>query len=109
MDASQAIADAIRQGVPLFNKGDAAGCYRVYRDVSTSLVRQPHWLREAKRLLQVDGEGAPCAFAYPQAGCYASPIAVLAVLRTLAVRAATSVGGAEGAPVAAPARPESCR
>ena len=43
--ASSAIHQAISQGVPQFNRGDAMGCYETYRDVSTVLLsRAPHSL-----------------------------------------------------------------
>ena len=42
--AGHAITKAISEGVPKFNNGDALGCFNVYREVSTALVRTPQAL-----------------------------------------------------------------
>ena len=41
MEALQAIQEAISRGVPLFNGGDAQGCYEAYREVSMRLLKRP--------------------------------------------------------------------
>jgi serine protease Do len=35
--ADASIRGAIRRGIPLFNKGDTAGCFEVYRDTALSV------------------------------------------------------------------------
>ena len=40
MRVSQAVTSALSLGVPLFNGGDAAGCYEVYADAARSILPQ---------------------------------------------------------------------
>ena len=47
MSARHAISDAIRKGVPMWNKGDFRGCTKVYRDVAVRFAKVEPMLGKA--------------------------------------------------------------